>query len=291
MTSISRETFLKNRTYGIIGMIALFFTGVIFGFIINGSDRINTSVMTRKQCDDLADRIIIAGRNNQPDLIEQLNKVFSENCNGRRFRPVVKLTRSATTIDTEKKLPETTCEAIEKLLKKELNDENDLNWDLHQYNAEIYTRLANNGCEKNKEMYQRMADREQKIAVALNKHNEKAYFDITDISTCAQIENLLQQQLDRCNYDEPKCRVRRAQIYANLSERGCPENSSKYKELAAQELEIARALTDDNIEQNKRETEEMVETYKRLQMQAEAEKMLDKAKKLTNPAIDFIIQL
>ena len=69
MTSISRETFLKNRTYGIIGMIVLFFTGISFGFIINGSDRINTSVMTRKQCDDLADRIIIAGRNNQPDLI------------------------------------------------------------------------------------------------------------------------------------------------------------------------------------------------------------------------------
>ena len=35
----------------------------------------------------------------------------------------------------------------------------------------------------------------------------------------------------------------------------------------------------------------MVETYKRLHMQQEAAKMLDKAKKLTNPAIDFIIQL
>ena len=35
----------------------------------------------------------------------------------------------------------------------------------------------------------------------------------------------------------------------------------------------------------------MVETYKRLQMQKEAERMIEKAKKLTNPAIDFIIQL
>ena len=76
-----------------------------------------------------------------------------------------------------------------------------------------------------------------------------------------------------------------------MSERGCAENSEKYKELAAQELEIARALTDDNVSENQNEATEMVETYKRLHMQQEAAKMLEKAKKLTNPAIDFIIQL
>ena len=77
-----------------------------------------------------------------------------------------------------------------------------------------------------------------------------------------------------------------------MSERGCPGSSvSKYQELAKQELEIARALKDDDIEHNPQESVEIVETYKRLQMQAEAERMLEKAKKLTNPAIDFIIQL
>ena len=50
-------------------------------------------------------------------------------------------------------------------------------------------------------------------------------------------------------------------------------------------------MTDDDIAHNEREATEMVETYKRLQMQAEAAKMIEKAKKLTNPAIAFIIQL
>ena len=63
-----------------------------------------------------------------------------------------------------------------------------------------------------------------------------------------------------------------------------------YKDLAKKEIDIARALNDDNLE-NRYEATEIVETYKRLQMQAEAEKMIEKAKKLTNPAIDFIIQL
>ena len=55
-------------------------------------------------------------------------------------------------------------------------------------------------------------------------------------------------------------------------------------------MDIARALNNDSLD-DKREATEMVETYKRLQMQAEAMKMIEKAKKLTNPAIDFIIQL
>ena len=84
--------------------------------------------------------------------------------------------------------------------------------------------------------------------------------------------------------------IERAKIYANLSERGCAKNTNVYKDLAKKEIDIARALNDDSLE-NEQEATEMVETYKRLQMQAEAEKMLEKAKKLTNPAIDFIIQL
>ena len=89
---------------------------------------------------------------------------------------------------------------------------------------------------------------------------------------------------------EETSHIDNAKIYANLSERGCPENSQKYKEMAKQELEIARALNDD-ILKDKEDSIEIVETYKRLQMQQEAERMIEKAKKLTNPAIDFIIQL
>jgi len=201
----------KDRVYGVIGMVMLFLMGAIFGFIINGSDRVNTSTMTRNQCNELAERIMLAARNNQPDLIAQLNKVYSENCLNREFPK-----QKPQPVETKENLPDTTCGQIERILSERL------------YNIDI---------------------------------------------------------------PDSQAHVDNAQIYANLSERGCPENSEKYKELAKQELEIARALTDDNISENKREATEMVETYKRLQMQAEAAKMIEKAKKLTNPAIDFIIQL
>ena len=281
----------KNNVYGIIGLVALFFVGCIFGFIINGSDRVNTSIMTRKQCDDLADRIILAAKNNQPDLIAQLNKVYSENCNNRNFRRNVKPTQ----VKAEtKKLPDTTCEAIEELLKQELADENSTNIGNHEHNSNVYNKLAKKGCEKNRAEYQKMAQREVEIIKALDVYgdfNTGGFVD-ENKSTCQEIEDLLTKKLNNLtDMEYAPARVDRAQIYANLSERGCPENSAKYKELAKQELDVARALTDDDIERNKNEATEMVETYKRLQMQAEAAKMIEKAKKLTNPAIDFIIQL
>ncbi len=106
--------------------------------------------------------------------------------------------------------------------------------------------------------------------------------------TCLIIENLLLEQLPPANADS-EYRIIRAKIYANLSERGCNENSEKYIALAQQELEIARALEDDEFDND--ETIEMVETYKRLNMQAAAEEIFETAKKLTNPAIDFILEV
>ena len=202
----------KNRLYGIIGMVGLFLVGVIFGYIINGSEHVNRSMMSRQDCHNIGEQIVLAAGNNQPDLIEQLNKVYSENCLNRDFgqpkpQPKPKV--------EERKLPDTTCGKIEMLLTNRLYHDGDPDAEAH-------------------------------------------------------IDN--------------------AKIYANLSERGCPENSEKYKALAKQELEIARALNDDDL-QDRKDSVEIVETYKRLQMQAEAERMIEKAKKLTNPAIDFIIQL
>ena len=200
----------KNSVYGIIGLVGLFLIGVIVGFILNGSDHINHSTMTKSDCNTIAYKIINAANNNHPDLIAELNKVYSENCLDRVFqepKPQPKI--------EEKKLPET---------------------------------------------------------------------------TCGQIEMLLQERLRPVESQDSEDHIDNAKLYANLSERGCAENSQKYKDLAKQELEIARALNDDNLH-DEDESIEIVETYKRLQMQAEAEKMIEKAKKLTNPAIDFIIQL
>ena len=111
-----------------------------------------------------------------------------------------------------------------------------------------------------------------------------------ELSTCQQIENLLTKRLEYVGSMDSDDHIDNAKIYANLSERGCPENSQKYVELAKQELEIARALEDDDVS-HQRETIEIVETYKRLKMQNAAQEILDKAKKITNPAIDFIIEL
>lgn len=199
--------------YGVIGMIALFLVGGIVGYIINGSNRANHSTMSVQDCNNIARRITYAADDNNPALIEQLNKVYSENCLNREFeQPKPNPQPKA----EDKKLPESTCGKIETLLERQLNDIQSMYSNDHIWNA---------------------------------------------------------------------------QVYANLSERGCAENSAKYKELAKQEIDIARALTDDNVDKYRDESVEMVETYKRLKMQAEAEKMIEKAKKLTNPAIDFIIQL
>lgn len=113
---------------------------------------------------------------------------------------------------------------------------------------------------------------------------------ITNERTCEKIEILLIDSLDSQDIHDSETHIDNAKIYANLSERGCPENSAKFKALAKSELEIARALNDDHLD-DVEESVEIVETYKRLQMQAEAERMIEKAKKLTNPAIDFIIEL
>ncbi len=207
-----------NTLYGVIGMILLFLMGGLVGFVINGSSRINrSSMMSEKQCKDLSAKIIDAANDNNPDLLQQLNAIFSENCNDRRFvkhgKPTIKIAKP--------KPKENICIRIEKV------------W----------------------------------------------------LDRLAEIQNI-----ELIRDDDAQFYINRAKIYANLADRGCPENAEIYKELAKKDLEIARDLNHDSLD-DRREATEMVETYKRLQMQAEATKMIEKAKKLTNPAIDFIIQL
>ena len=109
-----------------------------------------------------------------------------------------------------------------------------------------------------------------------------------DIEVCVEVERLLARRLPAAT-DNADDRIDRAKIYASMAERGCIENTERYAELARQELDIARAIENDEF--NRDETIEVVETYKRLNMQAAAEEIFEKAKKLTNPAIDFIIQV
>jgi len=277
----------KSGVYGVIGAIALVLIGGIAGYVINGSDHVNRSIMTEEQCKKLSKEITFALNNSFYDNLEKLNKIYSENCLDRDFAQPKPEPKAEV-----KQLPQETCAAIEELLKAQLADENSLYAPEHRNNFEVYTKLAEKGCEKNKEKYLKLAQRENDIAKALATA-EPELMPIEDFSeqpTCEQIESLLSRRLGSWDLESSERRIERAKIYANLSERGCPENSEKYKALAAQELEIARALYDDNLE-DRDESIEIVETYKRLQMQQEAARMIEKAKKLTNPAIDFIIEL
>ena len=174
-----------------------------------------------------------------------------------------------------------TCLIIEDLLLQQLNPINSQDLFAHEYNTGIYEKLIMRGCSENQMRYHKALEQEREIIAALQRP------ELTQ-PTCAQIEGLLVAELPMENHDVDD-RINRAKIYANLSERGCPENAQKFVELAKHELEIARALEDDMFSES--DTIEVVETYKRLNMQAAAEEIFETAKKLTNPAIDFILEV
>ena len=198
-----------------------------------------------------------------------------------RPTPVAEIEQVATPVPVAESQTKETCAIIEDLLLGRLMPEDSQDVRDHEYNIGVYEKLVMNGCSQNQQKYHNAAAREREIVVALQASNNSQ-------QTCEQIESLLIGRLPSAS-DSAYDRIDRAKIYANLSERGCVENSAKYVDLAKQELEIARALEDDEFD--KQETIEVVETYKRLNMQAAAEEIFETAKKLTNPAIDFILEV
>lgn len=184
----------------------------------------------------------------------------------------------------------TSCQAVERVLLSRLWHD-DSNCDAVNEDLVIYRKLVENGCPENRENYQKMIDNNQAI---LNVACDGWVFNMNrisgDVKPCLQIEQNLQGRLGNNDiYMNAEGRIERAKIYAVMAERGCPENTQKYTELAKQELEIARALSDDKLDEQ--DAIEVVETYKRLKMQQDAEEVFNKVKKLTNPAIDFIMQV
>ncbi len=179
----------------------------------------------------------------------------------------------------------TTCAIIEDIQLNYLANESSGYIEDHKQNIRIYEALFMHGCPENKDTYRTAIAREMEIVSALSSASKTE-----EMSACKRIEDSL---LERLPVDHSGAsanhRIERAKIYANLSERGCSENNARYVELARQELEIARALEDDEFDNE--ETIEVVETYKRLNMQAAAEEIFETAKKLANPAIDFILQV
>ncbi len=110
------------------------------------------------------------------------------------------------------------------------------------------------------------------------------------LSTCQRIEDLLSRRLQPEEVEDYWAHLHNANTYSSMAERGCAENASKYTELALREIEIATALQPVDDFGNS-ETEMVIDTYKKLEMQAAAQDFLNKIQRLTDPAIDFILQM
>lgn len=190
------------------------------------------------------------------------------------------------------------CKVIEDFLLGRINPINSDQISKHSENIDIYKVLIENGCPASVDKYNAALQRESAI-IEILKNNEAIQREYAPMAnpvpnktqTCAEIEQLLTKRLDYYPNDaqDSDTHIERAKIYANLSERGCAEHSAGYVNLASKELEIARALSDDKF--NEPETLGVVETYKRLEMKQAANEVLEKVQKLTDPAIDFILQV
>ena len=185
------------------------------------------------------------------------------------------------------------CQAVENVLVRRLRNDDDDCWAV-KVDLDIYKKLATYGCDENQEKYKQEIDNKNIILdVACEgyvfEEERREGFD-ADTLPCEKIERKI---LNEMPWDDPGLsadgRIDRAKGYAIMAERGCPENTQKYTDMARKELEIARGISDDKLDE--KDTIEVVETYKRLKMQQDAEEVFKKVKKMTNPAIDFIIEL
>ncbi len=279
----------SQKIWGAIALAGLFACGLFVGISMNGENSRSGSVVQDKQCNALAKQIVKISSysnigSNELNLLKELNGAYAENCMGYVADIEDKKHVPANQVAVQVMLPEQeTCRVIETMMLGRLYPEDSTDVGAHDFNIETYKNLIEHGCPENMEKYQALIAREQDILAALTGRTENAE------KTCAEIETLLMQSLPTHNLNHSDVRIERAKIYANLSERGCSENAQQYVDLAAKELEIARALRDDEFSQS--ETVEVVETYKRLEMKQAATEVLDKVQKLTDPAIDFIIQV
>lgn len=124
---------------------------------------------------------------------------------------------------------------------------------------------------------------ERAAPVAVENHPEI-------VSTCTRIEQLLERRLQPEDSVDYLAHLHNADTYSTLADRGCAENADMYKTLALRELEIAEALQPtENMGIS--DAEIVIDTFKKLDMQREAQAFLDKVERLIDPATDFILQM
>lgn len=195
----------------------------------------------------------------------------------------------------ENTLPDKTCAAVEKVLEAKLYKETEkTTCDDFWANQFVYADLVKRGCPENQDKYRALKERNNNLILASCSEEEIQYLrQISGImdsasSTCEKIRDEMLHQIiaNAGGYYE---HMQNAKTYAVIAERGCAHEFQHYKELAEQELAVARAVTDDKL--NEQDTLDVIETYKKIQMQAAAEEVFEKMKKITNPAIDFILEV
>ncbi|MBQ6736643.1 MAG: hypothetical protein IJQ90_04130 [Alphaproteobacteria bacterium] len=183
------------------------------------------------------------------------------------------------------------CQMREKALLANIGQNIDDSWpdaaNYHRRNADIYDRLVKWGCQENAGKYQEMRDAEFQVWDALNEIRKES----VDNNPCDVIERtLLSNVIYNCG-DSPDCHLQNAEIYSKIVEDGCKENQQRYAQKALDELQIAEGVRIDDSNVQKGEIRATINTYKKLQMQNEAKKYLNKVEKLVNPGIDFIMEL
>lgn len=189
-------------------------------------------------------------------------------------------------------LPQRNCAAVEKVLEARLYEETDRS-DCGTFieNVRTYKELITKGCPENQNKYIELKNRSFALANAVCAEyvlNDSGIFDNNTKSTCEKIRGEMLERVD-WSADDFWEHMQNAKTYAVIAERGCANEAEHYRDLAEQELAIARAVIDDNL--SEQDTIDVIETYKRIQMQAAAEEVFEKMKKLTNPTIDFILQV
>lgn len=107
---------------------------------------------------------------------------------------------------------------------------------------------------------------------------------------CEVIERILKERLYPESATAAGSHFDNAEIYTRLVEKGCPENADAFKAAALREIEIATALQPAEA-MGEYETEIVIDAYKKADMQREAQMFFDKVRKLTDPAIDFILKM
>jgi len=276
-----------TRTQKILGVVALaglFACGLMLGLAWRGnnsSDAVagDTVQFTESQCNEIARRIQNSIDYNQLDKLEQYQKIYAQSCGSQI------IAKEDVKTDVTKELK--TCEKIEKLLLRDLNDADSREDWRHSNNAFIYEKVSQHGCPENAEKYKQLAAQETAIANALGAQSQTI---TTNTRTCEEIERALQSQLEPFGDKMPiEYRLHNADIYSTMAERGCPENAEKYKELALRQIDVVSAVSDEQeLEQNK---ETIVDTYEKLQMQEAARNFLNKLDRLINPATDLIYEI